>query len=74
MRRGVTVLLKADAGELEGLLDFLRAAERLKETERHAWTSGGRRESVAEHAQLAGIEPEGMTAPLKVTSKFAPSK
>jgi putative hydrolase of HD superfamily len=42
-------LLTADAGELEGLLDFLRAAERLKETERHAWTSGGRRESVAEH-------------------------
>jgi len=43
-------LLTADAGELEGLLDFLRAAERLKETERHAWTSGGRRESVAEHS------------------------
>lgn len=43
-------MLTADSGELEGLLDFLRAAERLKETERQAWTSGGRRESVAEHS------------------------
>lgn len=70
MRRGVTVLLKADAGELEGLLDFLRAAERLKETERHAWTSGGRRESVAEHtwrlclmAMLVADEYPGLDFP-----------
>ena len=42
-------MLTAETGELEGLLEFLRAAERLKETERQAWTSAGRRESVAEH-------------------------
>lgn len=34
---------------LAGILDFLRAAERLKTTTRSAWTSGGRSESVAEH-------------------------
>lgn len=39
-----------DARELEGLLEFLRAAESLKDTERQAWTSQGRRESVAEHS------------------------
>lgn len=32
-----------------GLLEFLRAAERLKTVERSGWTSDGRRESVAEH-------------------------
>lgn len=35
--------------ELNGLLDFLRDAERLKNTTRTAYTSEGRRESVAEH-------------------------
>jgi len=35
--------------ELHGLLDFLRAAERLKATHRSAHTSTGERESVAEH-------------------------
>ncbi|QXD16249.1 HD domain-containing protein [Rhodocaloribacter litoris] len=35
--------------ELNGLLDFLRQAERLKNTTRTAYTSEGRRESVAEH-------------------------
>jgi putative hydrolase of HD superfamily len=34
---------------LAGILDFLRAAERLKTTTRSAWTSAGRSESVAEH-------------------------
>jgi putative hydrolase of HD superfamily len=34
---------------LAGILDFLRAAERLKTTTRSAWTSAGRAESVAEH-------------------------
>lgn len=34
---------------LTGILDFLRAAERLKTTTRSAWTSAGRSESVAEH-------------------------
>lgn len=34
---------------LDGILDFLRAAERLKTTTRSAWTSAGRSESVAEH-------------------------
>lgn len=35
--------------ELAGLLDFLRRAERLKDTVRSGYTSGGRRESVADH-------------------------
>ncbi len=35
--------------ELAGILDFLRLAERLKNTTRSAHTSEGRRESVAEH-------------------------
>jgi putative hydrolases of HD superfamily len=35
--------------DLAGILDFLRSAERLKNVTRSAWTSEGRRESVAEH-------------------------
>jgi putative hydrolase of HD superfamily len=35
--------------ELEGILEFLRAAERLKTVARSGWTSAGERESVAEH-------------------------
>jgi putative hydrolase of HD superfamily len=35
--------------ELAGVLDFLRASERLKATHRSAYTSEGQRESVAEH-------------------------
>ena len=35
--------------ELEGVLTFLRAAERLKTVTRSGWTSAGQRESVAEH-------------------------
>jgi len=35
--------------ELVGLLDFLRHAERLKDTLRSGYTSEGRRESVADH-------------------------
>ena len=35
--------------ELEGVLTFLRAAERLKTVTRSGWTSAGDRESVAEH-------------------------
>ncbi len=38
-----------DSAELAGLLDFLRSAERLKNTVRSGYTSEGRRESVAEH-------------------------
>jgi putative hydrolase of HD superfamily len=38
-----------DPADLEGVLDFLRAAERLKVTTRSAYTSAGRAESVAEH-------------------------
>src|SRR6266508_2678419 len=37
------------ADELEGVLTFLRDAERLKTVTRSGWTSAGRRESVAEH-------------------------
>lgn len=35
--------------DLTGILAFLRSAERLKATDRSAWTSAGRRESAAEH-------------------------
>jgi 5'-deoxynucleotidase YfbR-like HD superfamily hydrolase len=35
--------------ELEGILNFLRAAERLKTVVRSGWTSDGQPESVAEH-------------------------
>ncbi len=35
--------------EVAGLLDFLRRCERLKDTLRSGYTSGGRRESVADH-------------------------
>jgi putative hydrolases of HD superfamily len=35
--------------DLEGVLDFLRASERLKSTHRSAYTSQGEQESVAEH-------------------------
>jgi putative hydrolase of HD superfamily len=35
--------------EIEGVLEFLRAAEALKNAHRSAWTSGGQPESVAEH-------------------------
>jgi putative hydrolase of HD superfamily len=38
-----------NAADLKGVLDFLRAAERLKVTTRSAFTSAGRAESVAEH-------------------------
>ena len=38
-----------DPSELTGILDFLREAERLKNTVRSSHTSRGRRESVAEH-------------------------
>jgi putative hydrolase of HD superfamily len=38
-----------DQTALEGLLEFLRAAERLKTVTRSAWTSEGEAESVAEH-------------------------
>ena len=36
--------------EPRALLDALHVAERLKDTTRHCYTSGGRRESVAEHS------------------------
>jgi putative hydrolase of HD superfamily len=42
------VSLTADA-ELEGILAFLRTAERLKSTPRSGWTTAGERESVAAH-------------------------
>jgi putative hydrolase of HD superfamily len=38
-----------EASELAGTLEFLRAAEALKNTHRSAWTSDGHQESVAEH-------------------------
>lgn len=39
-----------DGAELEGILAFLRAAERLKTITRTGWTSTGEQESVAEHS------------------------
>lgn len=41
--------LPMDSEALTGILDFLRAAERLKNETRSSWTSEGRRERVAEH-------------------------
>lgn len=38
-----------ESAELHGILAFLRAAERLKATDRSAYTSDGRPESAAEH-------------------------
>jgi putative hydrolases of HD superfamily len=38
------------SSDLAGVLEFLRSAERLKNVTRSAWTSEGRRESVAEHS------------------------
>jgi putative hydrolase of HD superfamily len=38
------------AAEVDGILAFLRSAERLKHVGREAWTSDGARESVAEHS------------------------
>jgi putative hydrolase of HD superfamily len=35
--------------DIDGVLTFLRSAERLKDVTRSAWTSGGHPESVAEH-------------------------
>ena len=36
--------------EARALIDFLRVMGRLKDAQRHCWTPGGRRESVAEHS------------------------
>lgn len=41
--------------EYQDLIDFLGVAERLKCTTRHAYTSSGRRESVAEHSFRAAV-------------------
>lgn len=41
--------LSMDPQALRGTLEFLRAAERLKEVNRTAWTSSGARETVAAH-------------------------
>jgi putative hydrolases of HD superfamily len=39
----------ASSEEFDGILAFLRTAERLKSTTRSGWTTGGERESVAAH-------------------------
>jgi putative hydrolase of HD superfamily len=41
--------------EIEGVLTFLRAAERLKTVLRSGWTSEGQQESVAEHTWRLGL-------------------
>ena len=43
------------ADELDGVLAFLRAAERLKTVTRSGWTSEGQPESVAEHTWRLGL-------------------
>jgi putative hydrolase of HD superfamily len=43
------------ADELDGVLEFLRAAERLKTVTRSGWTSEGQPESVAEHTWRLGL-------------------
>lgn len=45
----------SDLKKLDGILDFLRATERLKVTYRSAYTSTGERESVAEHSWRLGL-------------------
>ena len=37
------------------LLDVIKTAERLKDTTRHCYTSGGRHESVAEHSWMTTL-------------------
>lgn len=41
--------------EVRTLLETLQIAERLKDATRHCYTSGGRRESVAEHCWMASL-------------------
>ncbi len=41
--------------EYRALLDILHTAERLKDTTRHCFTTGGRHESVAEHSWRAAL-------------------
>lgn len=41
--------------EYRALLDILHTAERLKDTTRHCYTTGGRHESVAEHSWRAAL-------------------
>ena len=36
--------------DARALIEFLKVMERLKDAPRHCWTTGGRRESVAEHS------------------------
>lgn len=45
----VDSLSRAALIDLDGVLEFLRSAEKLKDTLRSGHTSGGRRESVADH-------------------------
>lgn len=47
--RTLRAMSQSPVSDLAGILDFLRAAERLKVTFRSAYTSAGRPESVAEH-------------------------
>jgi 5'-deoxynucleotidase YfbR-like HD superfamily hydrolase len=46
---GNVVMQRSRGDDLEGVLTFLRAAERLKTVTRSGWTSAGQQESVAEH-------------------------
>jgi len=47
IKKAVSTPMRPD--EVEGVLTFLRAAERLKTVVRSGWTSEGQQESVAEH-------------------------
>ena len=46
--------------ESEKLLEALHTAEKLKDTTRHCYTSGGRHESVAEHTSAITPVPGGV--------------
>ena len=48
----------------EKLIEVLSVAERLKDAVRHSYTSGGRRESVAEHSWREKLLPV-ISRPLK---------
>lgn len=41
--------------EIAAVLEFIAASERLKDTERSAWTSTGRRDTVASHSWRLGL-------------------
>lgn len=48
-RSAASIIRRMTSTDLQQIIEFIRGAERLKDVTRTAWTSEGRRESVAEH-------------------------